>query len=72
MKNLRKWMREQGCWDQYKANFKAQRTITLTYYAKISSVYLIAAAFDWSDTPEGSVFWCNINDQWYKELENHA
>lgn len=33
----------------------------------LDNYQFIMSAFTWSRTPEGSVYWSSLHDQWYKE-----
>ena len=59
-KKFKKFMKEQGAWDKWKANLnKRKREIF-----KSRPYDYIANAFLWDDSPEGHRYWSDLNEIW--------
>ena len=66
-----KWMRENGAWEEFKANFQDARIVDYTLNEYMSDMVergLIAGAFFWGKYSDGNVDWEALDDKWGKHL----
>ena len=68
-----KWMKENGAWEEFKANFHDYRTSVDNYTLNehISDMIgrgLISGAFVWAKYRDGNVDWKALDDKWGKYL----
>ena len=69
-----KWMKENGAWEEFKANFHNAMTnvnnYTLNgYISVIVERGLIAGAFDWTEYSDGNVVWRALDVKWLEYLD---
>lgn len=65
------FLKKKGAWEAYKTNYRSsdfRNEYPSPFKQYISgesgATWLLEAAFDWYDSPEGDVYWENILDAW--------